>query len=547
MKIMHIPETITSFPAYRVLLILLFSFSILIGPGKAAASTYYVDSAVGSDSYDGLSGTYTSGITGPWASIDKVNATTLNPGDSVLFKKGGIWRGHIVVASSGTAGNPITFASYGEGDRPIINPSIDVPSGNWTLNGSVYSSGPYTSHLFAVYEDGLPILKATDANLTDGYWYFSGSSPYTLYYKPTSGTVSDHSVSYINESYYGAAWDTVGIDLNGHSYITIDGLDFQDAEVGVSAQQPGFECASCSITLPADDAYPADFTFTVASGLGITDGQMATAINVRNSDGSWVESNQVSVTGTVTYSGTTLTIHVASADQKTGAAGTVVTNGRWRIALDSTGTEHITVRNCSFEHNFGAISAFNAYGYGKVGNNDYWLVEDNYVYRGATGFEWGSQWYAAAPAGHLAIQNNELADMGTIDGTVTWSTVLRSSIDQENIGMQNVSNTTVQDNYIHGGSAEGIYFYADPYGVSSDNVTTRNFVRDNGARGFILQSSNRPGATTDNNVASYNIFLRSGEAGGSTIFVTQGTLTTNELYSQQYDLRRPRHVRDIFL
>ena len=49
------------------------------------SAVYYVDAVNGNDSYSGLAGAFTSGTTGPWKTIAKVNAATLNPGDSVLF------------------------------------------------------------------------------------------------------------------------------------------------------------------------------------------------------------------------------------------------------------------------------------------------------------------------------------------------------------------------------------------------------------------------------------------------------------------------------
>ena len=47
--------------------------------------TFYVDSAAGLDSNPGT-------IALPWQTVAKVNGTTLAPGQSVGFKRGGIWR-----------------------------------------------------------------------------------------------------------------------------------------------------------------------------------------------------------------------------------------------------------------------------------------------------------------------------------------------------------------------------------------------------------------------------------------------------------------------
>ncbi len=78
--------------------------------------TYYV-SAAGNDSNNGT----TTGT--PWASISKVNAAVLNPGDTVLFRGGDTFSGQIAptIAGSPSAGFPVTFGSYSTGRATIFN------------------------------------------------------------------------------------------------------------------------------------------------------------------------------------------------------------------------------------------------------------------------------------------------------------------------------------------------------------------------------------------------------------------------------------------
>ena len=88
---------------------------------RASGTVYYVSNS-GSDSYDGTEQTHTTGSTGPWQTIAKVNSSTFNPGDSILFKAGDTWREQLTVPSSGSAGNPITFGAYGSAtSSPIIS------------------------------------------------------------------------------------------------------------------------------------------------------------------------------------------------------------------------------------------------------------------------------------------------------------------------------------------------------------------------------------------------------------------------------------------
>lgn len=75
---------------------------------------FYVSTS-GVEGNDGLS------EDNPLPSIDQVNKLSLLPGDSVLFKKGDIFNGKLSFKSlNGDDDNPITFASYGEGEMPVL-------------------------------------------------------------------------------------------------------------------------------------------------------------------------------------------------------------------------------------------------------------------------------------------------------------------------------------------------------------------------------------------------------------------------------------------
>jgi hypothetical protein len=75
--------------------------------------TFYVDSAAGLDANSGESPERA------WASLDRVNAAELRPGDTVRFKCGGMWRGSLVPAS-GDEGLPVRYTSFGEGPKPLF-------------------------------------------------------------------------------------------------------------------------------------------------------------------------------------------------------------------------------------------------------------------------------------------------------------------------------------------------------------------------------------------------------------------------------------------
>jgi hypothetical protein len=99
-----------------------------------SAATYYVSSSTGDDSNDGLS------EGSPLATIGRVNALDLQPGDRVLFKCGDVWRAEqLILSMSGAETAPIEFSSYPAGcaEKPVISGSR--PIGGWVPDsGNVY-------------------------------------------------------------------------------------------------------------------------------------------------------------------------------------------------------------------------------------------------------------------------------------------------------------------------------------------------------------------------------------------------------------------------
>ncbi len=81
----------------------------------APAVTYYVDAMNGSDANSGLT------PAGAWQSLAQVNATTFQPGDSIMFKGNDVWNGQLYPLGSGTENQSIVLDTYGEGNRPIID------------------------------------------------------------------------------------------------------------------------------------------------------------------------------------------------------------------------------------------------------------------------------------------------------------------------------------------------------------------------------------------------------------------------------------------
>ncbi|MDR2815786.1 MAG: InlB B-repeat-containing protein [Proteiniphilum sp.] len=81
------------------------------------ATRYYIDDTAGNDNNDGLSSD------NAWKTLAKVNNNNakFGPGDSILFKRGGSWTGHLsLINITGTDTYRITFGAYGAGDKPKL-------------------------------------------------------------------------------------------------------------------------------------------------------------------------------------------------------------------------------------------------------------------------------------------------------------------------------------------------------------------------------------------------------------------------------------------
>ena len=92
---------------------------------KSGATVYYVSNS-GKDSNDGLSPETA------WKTLAKVNSADLQPGDYVLFERGGYFRGDKQLTSTSNnnlgalnAKAGVTYSAYGVGEKPIISASAE--------------------------------------------------------------------------------------------------------------------------------------------------------------------------------------------------------------------------------------------------------------------------------------------------------------------------------------------------------------------------------------------------------------------------------------
>lgn len=122
------------------------SFVVILISHSLFATTYFVSNN-GDDANSGLSSA------DPWLTINKVNASTFLPGDSILFNRNDVWNERLQVPSAGAEGSNILFGAYGVGSKP----TIDV------LSSEASAITCYRSYI--TFQD-LTLKNSTSTNLT---------------------------------------------------------------------------------------------------------------------------------------------------------------------------------------------------------------------------------------------------------------------------------------------------------------------------------------------------------------------------------------------
>lgn len=164
----------------------LLFFIFLVLCTSLFASNYYVSNS-GSDNNSGTNKSEA------WATLDKVNASmsSYSPGDSILFKRGDVFVGTLDIRTSGNSNNPIVFAAYDSGTKPVIKASKQISG--WTQNGNIWTADcpdcpetitnlfiddnfqplgryPNNSYLTISSAEGRTVIIDNDLNFPDGYW-----------------------------------------------------------------------------------------------------------------------------------------------------------------------------------------------------------------------------------------------------------------------------------------------------------------------------------------------------------------------------------------
>ena len=90
----------------------LLSFLVML-TFATKATTYYVDGSTTSSTQNGS-------LANPWKTLSQVSnsQTSFQPGDFILFKRGGSYTGTFYPTRGGTAAAPLTYGAYGSGTKP---------------------------------------------------------------------------------------------------------------------------------------------------------------------------------------------------------------------------------------------------------------------------------------------------------------------------------------------------------------------------------------------------------------------------------------------
>ena len=207
-------------------------------------TTYYISSSTGNDANDGLTPETA------WRTLYMVYGHCMNfePGDSILLKRGDVWRNKMMIWDNGSEAEPIVIASYGEGTKPILyGHAVPTP---WTpVEGhpGVYSAPIEMGTIWApVYDDGIRYYEVTSGNLNlldsadiDAYLssFPSGSCgpPWGGIGRDNAGHSDIIWIRTVDDAPPGnvkVMWASPINVFRGSSYITIEGLDLRQGYTG---------------------------------------------------------------------------------------------------------------------------------------------------------------------------------------------------------------------------------------------------------------------------------------------------------------------------
>ncbi len=185
---------------------------ILAAP--ASAAVYYADRVNGSDLASGRSPDQ------PWQTLARAAAQQLQPGDSLLLKRGDVWNEPLILASSGAPLAPVTIGAYGDAADPA--PVLD---GTGVLsaasNGLLKAHGLHDLVISAIavrnsLGAGINVYGGTSIRIRDVT--VSGSRTFGILVYNSNDVAIEDSQIFGNALDTTASWDGIRIDGDANTY-----------------------------------------------------------------------------------------------------------------------------------------------------------------------------------------------------------------------------------------------------------------------------------------------------------------------------------------
>ena len=164
------------FAAWTPRWIALIAVLIAAPPMAIRAEIYYVDSLEGNDRYNGQTDR------SPWQSIARVNAQTLHPGDSILFRRGREWYDVSIKVRT----RDLMLGAYGDGAPPKLIGGVKIFSWLPGENGTYRIPIAQEWGVQLVFQEGGPFYRLAaklEPDLSPGTFYYDKKKQ-ELYIKP---------------------------------------------------------------------------------------------------------------------------------------------------------------------------------------------------------------------------------------------------------------------------------------------------------------------------------------------------------------------------
>lgn len=473
----------------------LFSVILFFISLSAKSANYYIDNA-GSDANVGTS------QGAAWKTIAKINSSSFIHGDSILFKRNGLWNERLNVPSSGINGSPIIISAYGIGSKPLIT-ALQTQSG-FTNVGNIWTTTASNS------------VVNLNTVLIGGVLCAKGRYPNTSYLTYTIATSTKYKV--------------VG---------TLTGTpDYTGAECVVRTAHWILDVAHISSQSTGTLNFSDSLTYAPSSNLGCTGYFVQNIASVLDTLNEWCYDSASKVLKV--YASGSPSVQISTLDTLCYIHNkTYITldnlefHGANKAAIVIDTSTHITVQNCNF--NYSGALAISAKKSSKA------VIQNDSIQNSLNGAVYlaTSADPLANPCDSALVDNNYIYNTGYLAG-------MGQGLNGMYIGIYVVGTpNTITNNIIINTGYIGIDFNGKST-VKYNYIDTHNYVKDDGGGIYTFIGSYFPQPYDDNSLVRSNIILN-GLGANQNVSVTLNasgiyldantelvTVDSNTIYNAQY-------------